>query len=305
MTSTKPILSKLIENGEKIEYIKILLENGSDANSQDIEGKTPLHYTMKYFVSKNEKNISKTDVLKLLLDNGANPDIQDKDGMTPLHYCFSEKDRNFYNKDYKIYNKEAKMLLEYNANPNITNKNDRSCLYYALKNCKSDIDLEIIDLLLNKKVDLYNGNNRNSSPLWALLENYSYCSTIKNKLLKSLIDNDVNFNIEFYIQDIEFTTGYTYAGEPINKTISYNTSPLIWSLENELYDIAVLLIKKNIDLKYKGGLSNATALELACLKDNPQMIKLILSELKNKGKVSVSWDKELEKKDQTQHYDVM
>jgi ankyrin repeat protein len=300
MTSTTPVLSKLIEEGCKYEYIKILLENGSDANNQDNEGRTPLHYVVKYGTEIKEKNISKTDILKLLLDNGANVDIQDINGMTPLHYCFIGKN---------IYNEGAKILLEHNANPHITNKNDRSCLYFAIANCKSDMDLETIDLLLNKKADLYNGYNSNYSPLWILFDNYSSFLNIKNKLLKSLINNNMNFNIEFYVQNKEITTGYTYSGDSILKTVSYQTTPLILALENEIYDIAELLIRKNVDLKYKGGLLNATALELACLKENPQIIKLILSELKNKDKMTVSWDNELEKKEdkkgKNNQYDVI
>lgn len=270
MISTIPILCTLIKRGDKPEYIKILLEYGSDPNIQDEDGRTPLHYAVKFGMEIKEVNIGKCDIMKILLDHKANPNIQDKNGMTPLHFCFMDKKTN---------TDEAKLLLEYNANPHITNKNDQSCLYYAIKNCKNNNDLELIELLLKKKVDIYNGLNSNYSPLWALLDNYLENANIKRNILDLLINSDVNFDIKFYVQNKEIIIGYTYVGDQINKYVSYETTPIIWALEHEIFDIAEILIKKNVNLKIKGGLLNASPLEIACIKDCPELINLIVSKL--------------------------
>ena len=57
--------------------VKLLLHCGSDINSIDNNGKSPIHH----LVTKN----GNLEVLKLLVQHGANINIKDNSGGSPLH----------------------------------------------------------------------------------------------------------------------------------------------------------------------------------------------------------------------------
>ena len=59
----------------KAELIQFYIDNGVDANAQDIYGMTPLHYALR---SKN------AEAAIALLKAGANPNLPNQDGLIPL-----------------------------------------------------------------------------------------------------------------------------------------------------------------------------------------------------------------------------
>ncbi len=60
----------------------MLLKNDADVNSEDEEGRTPLHYAAMY---------GSLGAVKLLIQNGADINACDGDGKTPLDEAFEQR----------------------------------------------------------------------------------------------------------------------------------------------------------------------------------------------------------------------
>ena len=86
--------------GNKLDILQLLIDKGVDLNFQNMEAETILHYA----VTESDETM-----VRMLLQAGADPNIQDFNGNTPLH------------NSVPIYPEMTKLLLEYNADPNITN----------------------------------------------------------------------------------------------------------------------------------------------------------------------------------------
>jgi ankyrin repeat protein len=71
----------------RVEMVRLLLERGATADSEDSLGRTPLHLVAKCSSDIGDNGV---DVVHLLLEHGANINAQDKVNTTPLHlasYC--------------------------------------------------------------------------------------------------------------------------------------------------------------------------------------------------------------------------
>ena len=87
---------KWIKNN-KLEIIKLLIENGADVNTRDEDGKTPLHY------------VNNVEIAKLLIENGAEVNAMSNKGQTPCDTAFkgpfgsceAVKDHFYYKYEYK------------------------------------------------------------------------------------------------------------------------------------------------------------------------------------------------------------
>ena len=95
------------------EVIKLFLEHGTNINSKNKDGETPLH-----IMAQHRANY---DCLELLIYAGANPDAQDNDGCTPLMdavkhpQAMIRKDVIYglaHNSDTSIKNKEGKTAYD-------------------------------------------------------------------------------------------------------------------------------------------------------------------------------------------------
>lgn len=101
------LINAVIERN--LDFIKWLIENGSNINHQDRDGYSALHFASSALL---------VDIAKYLLENGANPNLQDKYGNSPLWTAvFSSM-----GEDITI----VKILLKSNANPSLKNNYNNS-----------------------------------------------------------------------------------------------------------------------------------------------------------------------------------
>ena len=113
--------------------VRLLMENGADANILSDDGRSPLHDA----ASKGFFN-----VVRLLLDYGAEVNIPDINGYTPFHYAVSQG-----------CSLTAELLIEKISNVNLRTKRGRTPLYIAVKNQHE----QLIKMLLEHKADVSMG----------------------------------------------------------------------------------------------------------------------------------------------------
>ena len=127
---------KVYESCKKtIELIDTL--DKANINKTDTHGNTLLHF-VTLFKPKLSKTYSE-EIIRKLLDKGANPNAQNNNNITPFHYALgvnkNESCINLYGNEYDIILRDRwvdliKLLLEYNANPNIPDKNDETPFFW-------------------------------------------------------------------------------------------------------------------------------------------------------------------------------
>ncbi|CAH0554786.1 unnamed protein product [Brassicogethes aeneus] len=98
-----------------LEIVQILLSNGADPNTVNLDGQTPLMIAT---------GLSRLEIVNILLGNGANPNIRDNQGKTAIfHWC----DVQMTKTSYTIF----KLLLKHNADLDIYDKSVMTPLKYC------------------------------------------------------------------------------------------------------------------------------------------------------------------------------
>ncbi len=182
------------------------------------------------------------DILKLLLDYDKKSiglsiiNIIDNQMKIPLMYAIE-------NKNISI----IKLLLSYNANPNLSDDNNFNSLFYAIKSK----NIEIINLIINK-INNINEINKNGDTYlnYAINQNFNDCIDL-------LIKHNININIQNYVNE--------YAAIHI------------CILNNNLEILQLLLNDKNININLQTNIGN-TPLHLAIFNNNSKIINLLINQ---------------------------
>ena len=138
----------------KIEIIKLLIENGADVNTRDEGGKMPLHFA------------NKVEMAKLLIDNGADVNTRDEGGKMPLHFANKVE--------------MAKLLIDNGADVNTRDEGGNTPLHFANK-------VEMAKLLIDNGADVNAMSNKGQTPCdTAFKGSIGGCDAIKDHLYSKI-----------------------------------------------------------------------------------------------------------------------
>jgi serine/threonine-protein phosphatase 6 regulatory ankyrin repeat subunit A len=183
----------LLHCSNSLDIIRLLLCYNANPNIKNKNGNTPIHLHTQY---------GNTQIVKLFLKHGGNPNIKNSSGKTPLHYSeelettklllsqpinIDETD-NFGRTllfEYTCSNNSdgIRMLLDYNANPNIKNNKENLPLHCANT-------LNIVKLLLPRTLNFDEKNKDGMTPLLKHVINNNV------EIVQTLLKNGANPNIK-------------------------------------------------------------------------------------------------------------
>lgn len=238
-----PALHQAIADNQ-FDIVKLLIQNGVNINTQDVNGDTPLHKAVE---NKNEEITAFLLKQKLIAVNTSN-----NKGKTPLHLavCDNYSHINF-------------LLIENGANINAQDANGNTPLHEAIQNGNQGTT----DLLLRYNANVNIQNNHGHSPLHiaAIHDNYEAAKTLlENNVLIYLVDKNGNTPLHEAIQNGSQRITNLLLRHNANVNIQNNNghSPLHVTTIHDNYDAAETLLKNNasIHLVDKAG---KTALNLA------------------------------------------
>lgn len=215
-------------SNDNIDLIALLLQNGANINLKDDEEETPLTVAIL-----NES----IDVIDFLLRHGSNPNLKDDEGETPLIRAISCK-------NIKI----IELLLQHGADTGLKNAYGETPLIYAISTLDYDNITDIINLLVEKTIDLNEQDNDGDTALHLAVENEL------PRLIKSLMKKGANCFVKNNFQNTPIDiilSNHDY--EILRMTLKYN---------NNLTDLRTFvkknsqLIKKNKKIATLFGLGN-------------------------------------------------
>lgn len=258
-----------MRNDTNFETIKKLVNYGSTLNEYPDYETTPLIEAVKN---------SNLKLIEFLLKNGSNINIPDKNEKLPIAYALENSltpisykllDNNGINKEKKLFDEIAKLLLKYSNNQENKYEYFEYALYYAAINGK----YEIVKLLLDSNV--------NSNQI--LLDNksvlMSVCELTSSQRLYSNYDffeiDSVNYATEEFYNDLyKVIELLLQKNADVNYSDGKNTA-LSLALSNKLLNIAELLIKKGADLDFKNEYS-VPIIFFPILYDKLELLKLFV-----------------------------
>lgn len=241
-------------NADRINIIKLLVENGADVNITIRDGvwQTDVNTALMKAVTHNNS----TNIIKLLLDYGANINTTDIYGRTALMYAA----KSYYNRPEII-----KLLLDYGANINATDIYGQTALMGA------DNNPEIIKLFLDYGANINATDKKGETVLIQKIISYKL-NTVKELLKHPGIDIDHQDKrgrsaliwcvLNFAEDDIIIPKLLLKKGAKVDLTDRKGNTVLILAAREGYYKVVDLLLKHgaNIDIKNKDG---KTALDLA------------------------------------------
>ena len=181
-----------------------LIKNGAELDCLDEKGKTPLHLA-------SENNC--LEVAKLLLEKGAKIDVETKEIETPLSLAICKKLKEM-----------VKLLIENGADVNRSHGEEGTILHVAIKHLVSD---EILDLLLEKGVDLKAKNKHNQTALDYAKSVYGQDFGQRNIYIREIIRKIIKYT--------ENSKNEQNEGEPEQKKFKFEDCVICYEPRYEMF----------------------------------------------------------------------
>ena len=123
------------------EIIELLLEHGADANAADVNGHTALHR----MIVRSDPD---SDIVQLLVANGADVNARSFDGNTPLHFVVNDREPSVF---------VVQLLLANGADVNARSFDGNTPLHFVVNDREPSVF--VVQLLLDHGADLDAPNN--------------------------------------------------------------------------------------------------------------------------------------------------
>ncbi len=234
-TGYTPLL-KIIESGlfEKMpELISMLLDAGADVNARNRYGETALHLLLKEWPKRNS-----SEILHRLIDAGADVNAFNERGFSILMYAASTNDLQTISR-----------LVSAGADINFCNEKDQAVLFHVAD--ERDITLKTLTALIEMGADIKACNNKGCPA--SLLLMFKHIDN--TKAISMLID----------------------AGADVNSSAPWGENALMRAVRHNHLESIKLLIKHKADLKGK-NYYNETVATITAQKCNDARIITILSD---------------------------
>lgn len=256
-----------VENGN-IPIVKLLLEKGAEVNKSNQFSNTPLH-----LAAKNGDLLA----VKLLII-GAEVNMTNQSGDSPLH--LATRNGNL---------PTIELLLNEGADVSQTDMHGDSVLHLAVAKCSSETPIlsisaenYIINLLINKGINVNLKNKRGITPLYMAIEKRNLvimnllinrgaylCTTDDNG--DSLLHMAVNCGEEFMLNVL------LNEGINVNLANNHGETPVFVAAKKNNFHIMKLLLTRGADIK-STNVNGDSLLHLAAKSGNRDIVDLLLNE---------------------------
>ena len=237
-----------------------LLNNGANANVENIQGETPLHLVSRGQYSTQERGVS---VVQLLIERGSNVDTQDKSHLTPLHLA------SYYGKLEIV-----RVLLHHGARVYTKGNLGQTSLHLALDGSRSCKDgLGIVRLLLQHGADMImNAQDGDGDTPLHLALNYGKLAIGRVLLIHGANANAANIwgqtplhmlSLWPYVENVpQLVRILVDSGADINARDNDHETPLHTAYRNKSFDTAKHLLERRADKNAKNN-KGETPLQLS------------------------------------------
>lgn len=267
----------MVEYERPVEVAQMLVRHNADTNSQDHDGKTPLHLL-------SESQIDETCALNLallLLKHGAKLNTRDKHNQTPLHLAVR-----------RGRSKLAVIFLEHGADATAEDNKVRSVLHALLSERQSENDGDVINLtklLLRHGAGVNKRDKDNHTPLYlAVRRDRTNLAAILLEHGAEATAEDIHGKTPLHVLSesrdaeghvINLALLLLKHGAELNARDKHHQTPLLLAVRRNRSKLAVVLLEQGADATAKDNNGRSilhTLLSESWNDDEGDIISLLL-----------------------------